>query len=192
MKKVKKRLDKKVSLSYFVQKQNKAQIWIETLIYTLIALIMIGAVLAFVKPKIQELQDKAIIEQSIELMEYINTKILSTTQTEGNKRVDKFIIKKGSLKIDGIEDKIVFEMESRYEYSEPGIEIREGNIIGNTEKKGKLSMVTLILDYKGLYDITYQEEDKIKTINKASTPYEISILNKGKSNNVTIIEIEIN
>ena len=42
----------------------KAQVWIETVIYTLIALALIGTVLAFVKPKIQEIQDKIVKIQS--------------------------------------------------------------------------------------------------------------------------------
>ena len=196
-----KRVDKKLLLYYFGTKQHKsnqrfslhcsgikqrkAQIWIETVIYTLIALVMIGAVLAFINPKIQELQDKAVISQSIELMEYLNSRILSTIHTSGNKRVDEFTIKKGTLKIEGIDNKIVFEMESRYEYSEPetsenpGAYVQEGNIIGHTKKKGKFSLVTLTINYNETYDLTYQGKDEIKTISRASTPYKISILNKG-------------
>ena len=45
--------------------KKNGQVWVETVIYTLIAFSLIAAVLAFVKPKIDELQDKAIIEQSI-------------------------------------------------------------------------------------------------------------------------------
>ena len=47
------------------EKGTKAQIWIETVIYTLIAFVILGAVLGFAKPKIEELQDKSIIEQSL-------------------------------------------------------------------------------------------------------------------------------
>jgi len=179
-------------------KNYRGQIWIETLIYTLIALILITAVLAFIKPKIQEFQDKAVIEQSIKLMEYINSQIESTIQTSGNKRLIEFTIKKGILKIDGIDDKIIFEIESRYEYSEPetsekpGAYIEEGNIIGHTKKKGKFNIVTLMINYSEKYDITYQEENKIKTISKASTPYKMSILNKDKSDDKIIIDIEVN
>ena len=37
------------------------QVWVETVTYTLIAIVMIGLVLSFAKPKIEELQDKTII-----------------------------------------------------------------------------------------------------------------------------------
>jgi uncharacterized protein (UPF0333 family) len=40
----------------FFAKNKRGQIWVETVVYTLIALVMIGLVLAFAKPKIEELQ----------------------------------------------------------------------------------------------------------------------------------------
>ena len=114
----------------------KAQVWIETVIYTLIAFIMIGAVLSIVKPKIEELQDKAIIEQSISMMQQIDEIIRVLIEGgPGNKRQIELGIKKGVLIIDGEKDKIVFEIESRHAYSEPGANISEGNLIINTEKK---------------------------------------------------------
>lgn len=168
----------------------RGQIWVETVVYTLIALVMIGLVLSFVKPKIEEIQDKAIIEQSIEIMEELNTIILLLIQGgPGNKRLIELGIKKGNLKIDGINDQIVFEMEGRYTYSEPGQDIYHGSIIAHTEKRGKFNKVNLTIDYSEDYDITYQGEDKLKTISKASTPYKLFISNKG--GNKTIIDIEI-
>ena len=38
--------------------KKRGQVWVETVIYTLIALALIGTVLAFVKPKVEEMQDK--------------------------------------------------------------------------------------------------------------------------------------
>ena len=52
-------------------KNKRGQIWVETMVYTLIAFALIGLVLAFVKPKIQETQDKAIIEQSVNILKDI-------------------------------------------------------------------------------------------------------------------------
>ena len=60
----------------------RGQIWIETVIYTLIAFFMIGIVLAFVRPKILEFQDKIIIDRSINLMDHLNNNILSIAQAE--------------------------------------------------------------------------------------------------------------
>ena len=74
------------------------QVWIETVIYTLIAFGLIAAVLAFVKPKIDEAQDKAVIEQSISMVKAVDSLIRETIQGgAGNKRILEISIKKGSL-----------------------------------------------------------------------------------------------
>ena len=59
-----------------MKRDKKAQVWVETVIYTLIAFIMIGTVVTFAKPKIEEIQDKVILEQSLKLINDINTVIL--------------------------------------------------------------------------------------------------------------------
>ena len=93
------------------------QIWIETVIYTLIAMIMIGAVLAWGKPKIEELQDKSIIEQTLGVFEDIDSQIQSAVEGgAGNKRVVEIGLKKGSIKI-WAEDVISYEMS--HEPSKP-------------------------------------------------------------------------
>src|SRR3989339_625134 len=97
----------------------RGQVWVETVIYTLIAFVMIGSVLAFVKPKVEEMQDKAIIEQSIGMMEDINTIVLSLVHGgAGNKRKIELGIKKGILMIDGQNNKLIFEIESGNTYTE--------------------------------------------------------------------------
>jgi len=168
----------------------KGQVWIETVIYTLIIFVMIGLVLSFVKPKIEEIQDKAIIEQSIGMLEDIDHLILSLIQGgPGNKRLIELGIKKGILKIDGINDKIIFEMESKCAYSELGKSISRGNIIAYTEKKGDSHIVTLTLDYHEGHDIKYKDKDELKLINKASVPYKVFISNEGGDK--TIINFEV-
>ncbi|MEN7982295.1 MAG: hypothetical protein ABFQ65_02520 [Nanoarchaeota archaeon] len=170
----------------------KAQIWVETVIYTLIAFVLIGTVLAFVRPKIEEFQDKVIIEQTLTAFEDINTMILSIVQGgAGNKRIIEMGLKKGILKIEGTTDKLVFEIESRYAYGEDKQNITVGNIITLTENKGKLNLVTLTLDYSERYDITYQNESMLKLINKAATPYKIAISNNGKENTKTKIDFKV-
>jgi len=74
----------------------RGQVWVETVIYTLIVLVLISSVLFFVKPKIEEMQDKVIIEQSIGMMEDINMIVLSLVQGGmENKRKIEFEIKQG-------------------------------------------------------------------------------------------------
>jgi hypothetical protein len=173
-----------------VKKNKKGQIWIETVIYTLIAFVMIGLVLAYAKPKIEEMQDKAIIEQSIEMIKGIDSTIL-TIGCQGNQRAIELGIKKGILKIDGENDLIIFEIESKHTYSEPNTNIVDGNLIIHTEKIGKLNIVNLTRDYSEVYDIKYQGEDKLKLISKSSTPYTMFISNSGGEDKI-IIDVEVN
>ncbi|MBU1129195.1 MAG: hypothetical protein KJ949_01025, partial [Nanoarchaeota archaeon] len=100
--------------------KKRGQVWVETMIYTLVAFALIAAVLFFVKPKVEEIRDQALIEQSLEVMKYFDSTILELGQSvSGNKREIEVGIKKGTLLIDGENEKIVFEMKSKYEYSEP-------------------------------------------------------------------------
>lgn len=175
----------------FRPSQKRGQIWVETIIYTLIAFALIGLVLAFVKPKIEEIQDKGVIEQSISILEDIDL-IIKTLGDPGNQRIIDLGISKGVLNIDGENDKIFFEIESRHIYSEPGKNVTIGNIIVFTEKKGKINDVTLTRDYQGEYDITYENRDELKKISKTSTSYTLLIANKGENAlNKTIINIGV-
>ena len=171
--------------------RKRGQIWVETIIYTLIAFALIGLVLAFVKPKIEEIQDRSVIEQSISILEDIDL-IINTLGDSGNQRVITLGISKGVLDIDGENDKLFFEIESRNIYSEPGKNVTIGNVIVFTEKKGRINEVTLTRNYKGEYNITYQNMDELRKISKASTPYTLLIANKGKDSlNKMIINIEV-
>jgi len=170
------------------------QIWIETVIYTSIALLMIGLVLTYAKPKIEEFQDKAVLEQSLEMFKAIDNTI-KTIGVAGNTRFVETGIKKGSLKIDGENNKIIFEMESQYQYSELGRDIlypSDNRIITRTEKVGGLNKVSFTINYTAEnIDITYQEKDEFKTLNKAPTPYNLLISNNGKSGENTLIDISL-
>lgn len=172
--------------------KKRGQIWVETVIYTLIALSMIGAVLAFVIPRVDEIQDKAIIDQSVDIINNINNIILSVVQGgPGNKRLIEIRIRKGTLSIDGNLDEIKFEMDSSYIYSELGEQINIGSIVVETQKTGSANKVILTTSYS--YNLKYNNGDGSKTINQAAQPYTISIENKGKDDSgKTIININVN
>lgn len=182
----------KISCCNFFVKNRRGQIWVETVIYTLIAFVLIGLVLAFVRPEIEKLKDKSILEQSIEMMEDLDILISEVIQAgTGNKRVIKIAIRKGDLRLDGSDDKLVFEFEGKYIYSEPGESIQQGNLIVITEEVGKLGLVNITRDYSG-YNITYNGGDNLKIISKATTPYNLVISNSGKDESgKTVIDIEL-
>ena len=165
-------------------RNKRGQIWIETVIYTSIALLMIGVVLTYAKPKIEEFQDKIVLEQSLEMFRTIDKTILEIKGIAGNTRFVEIGLKKGSLQIDGGADKIIFEMESHYIYSQPGTDIVDtvgGRIVTHTREIGDTANVNFTIDYaKEKIDITYNEKEEFKTLNKAPTPYKLLISNNGK------------
>ena len=170
-------------------KSKRGQIWVETVIYSLIAFVMIGLVLTFANPKLQEIQDRAIIEQSINVMENLDI-LISNIGSPGNRRSIELNIQKGLLKIDGVNDLLLFEMESSATYSEIGAEINHGEIIITTQSEGSEEIVTLMRDYSSQYNITYEGKDELKELSKSPTPYKLLISNKG--GNKIVIDIEVN
>jgi type II secretory pathway pseudopilin PulG len=171
-------------------KNRKGQVWVETVIYLLIAFVMIGLVLSFIKPKIEELKDKAIIEQSIQILQDIDNSILNIGSS-GNKRLFEIGIKKGSLTIDSEDDTIIFEIDSTYQYSEPGQPVQTGNIQALTVENGRNSKVTLKRDFSEGYNITYNGEEVNKTLSQASNPYKVFITNEGTSSNKIAIDFSV-
>jgi type II secretory pathway pseudopilin PulG len=171
--------------------EKRGQIWVETVIYTLIAFALMGLVLAFVVPKVKEIQSKGIIDQSIGVLQDIDS-LIRGLGGPGNQRVLELGIQEGSITIDPTNEKIFFNLESNYQYSEPGKSISVGGIDVFTETKGKLNLVTLTLNYSGEYNINYQGGEEIKTLSKAPVPYRISISDQGQdASGKIIINIEV-
>lgn len=179
-------------------KNKTGQVWIETVIYTLIALAMIGMVLAFVKPKIEQMQDKLVIENSLKVLEDMNVIILDVRKVSGNQRTFDLGIKKGSLTLDAEHDKIIFEIESKYRYSQPGEKIKSGSVEVLTEEivSKKDYKTNLTLDYSNSgYDLLVKGLPPYgkKQITQSSSLYKIFIVNEGKSttNQKTILEFDV-
>ena len=171
---------------------NCGQIWVETVIYTLIAFSLMGLVLAFVIPKIQEIQDKGVIAQSKKVLNDIDALIKEIRGSPGNQRILELGLNKGSLTIDAASDRIFFELESKYQYSQPGENVSEGSIIVNTQEKTNNNLLTLTLNYTGENNLTYQGRETSKTITKAPIPYKILIADIGKdSTGNPIINLEV-
>jgi len=77
-----------------------AQVWIETVLYTLIGLALIGLALGFIIPKVNEARDKSLVEQSISSLSTLDEKINEVIQRgPGNRRTADFSMKKGELYI---------------------------------------------------------------------------------------------
>ncbi len=167
------------------------QVWVETVIYTLISFSLMGLVLAFVIPKIQENQDRGIIEQSIVVLQNIDS-LIRNLGGPGNQRLLELGINKGTMTIDAQNDKIFFNLESRYQYSQPGETVNVGKITVQEEKKGNINILNLTLNYSGNYNLTYQGLKGTKAITASSVPYSISISGVGQDNSgKPIVNIEV-
>jgi len=161
-------------------RNKRGQVWVETVLYTLIGLALIGLVLGFVTPRINQAKDKLIVEQALDSLNSLDEKINSAAQVPSNVRQAEFTMKRGELIIDGLNEKIIFIVDDlSHPYSEPGVEIDAGRVKVKSEKLKKKSKVTLTLDYLGRYNISYDGKSEEKTFTQSGTPYLLSITNKG-------------
>ncbi len=172
-----------------ILKNRSGQIWIETVIYTLIGLALIGLVLAILTPKIKEFKDKTVIEETISLLNIFDSKINDVLAAPGNKRKIQMTIDKGTLGVNSTGDSFKFVLvQSRVKYSEPGITIGIGRINVTTEIAGENYKVTLELNYNHNLTFGGQETD-VKEFTPATIPYNIFIENKGLLNGKYVIDL---
>lgn len=156
------------------------QVWVETVIYTLIGLAIMGLILAMAKPKIDQKKDEIVIEQAIEAMRNINEKIYEVQRAAGNRRAVDLKIGRGKLTVDTDNDEIRWEMDVSYEYSQDGVAVPLGGLNVTTVESTPWK-VTLSMDYA--VDIQYDNQSVgAKDISEAPTPYRLIIENKGKNN----------
>lgn len=166
---------------------NKGQVWVETVIYTLIGLAVIGLVLAAALPKINARKDEIMIEQSIEALGNIDDKIYEVQRASGNRRVIDLEVRKGALVIDMEADTISWELESRFEYSEVGVSVPLGrlNVMTTSEDPWK---VELKLSYE--MDLRFNGNNfGTHRIDVSPTPYKFIIENVGKEDGNIVIDL---
>ena len=169
-------------------KMKRGQVWVETVIYTLVGLALIGLVLAVVTPKINEYRDRAIIEQTLESLELLDTKINEVLRSIGNAREVEFSLKRGDIYFNNSGDSISYVLEdSRVIYSQPGEETSVGRFIVLTEKGNKAHKVSITLNYD--IDIVTDANGEIKKFSAAAVPYKFLILNNGTVNNRVVVVI---
>ncbi len=160
-------------------RSKKSQIWIETVIYTLIGLAIIGVLLAFLTPEIKERQDKIILEQSLNMIKNFENQIRDVVfYGAGNSRNIEFQTKKGTLMINSKNNSIKFFMDSNHQYSELNESVEIGKIKSLTKQKGEIFEVSFILNYTE--NITWNNKEQEKIFQPTPTPYKINIINKGK------------
>jgi len=172
--------------------ERRGQIWVETVVYTLIGITIIGLVLAAIKPKIDEKKDEIAIGQAIEALNDIDSKIYAVQVATGNKRAIELKVGKGEMILNVEEDYISWEMESSFEYSQEGIDVSLGKMNVTTTSLGSdLWKVRLFLDYSTI-DLKYENNNQPPEhkFGSVAVPYKIIVENRGPNNNQeTIIDI---
>ena len=169
----------------------RGQIWVETVIYTLIGLSLIGIVIALVMPKIGEFKDKSTIEQTIEVLNLIDSKVNEVLAAPGNVRYVKLKMRRGELLINGTSDEIVYELSGiDTKYSETNVPIEIGSVSILTNETGANYKVTLSLNFSNYY-LTYVGGDVVEKFSGVSIPYEFIILNNGTSSSGEKTQIDI-
>jgi len=162
------------------KKNCSGQIWVETVIYTLIGLAIIGVLLSLVKPAIEEKKDQVLLEQSLDILNSIDSEIEDVKYYGvGNSRTIEIKIRKGELSVEPDEDSIKFVMESEYMYSEPEQVVEIGRIKALTKKKGKIYEVHLVLNYSNSINLTWEGKETTKIFQASPTPYMVRVTNVG-------------
>ncbi len=165
------------------RKRNKfGQVWIETVLYTLIGLALIGLVLAFALPKITNAQDKIIVQQTISSLKNLDQTINNVLSSgEDNVRQYEISFKRGEFYIDGESDEIYFLIKDLKEfYSEKDFIVKDGRVeIISRGEEGNVE-VELKLNYENYANIKFNGEDKIERINMAATTYNFFVSNEGR------------
>jgi len=159
--------------------EKRGQVWVETVIYTLIGLTIIGLVLAAALPKINAKKDEIMIDQAIQALGNIDDKIYEVQRALGNRRTIDLNVGKGKLIIDMGGDKISWVMDSSFKYSEPGVPIPIGSLNVTTREADPWE-VSLELNYG--VDIRFNNQTTgTKELDSAPTPYKLIIENIGNN-----------
>jgi type II secretory pathway pseudopilin PulG len=174
------------------KRKNRGQVWIETVLYTLVGVAIIGILLAIAKPKIDSYRDRAIIEQTMESLNLIDEKITSVMNAPDNLRMVDLKISKGEFQVLTKKDVISWTIDSSYQYSEPGQEVRFGNVKILTEGLGPWK-VTMKIDYNGMLNLTAKDSSDANNLKLESspTPYSLAIQSFGSTNSLPGVKIYV-
>ncbi len=162
------------------------QVWIETVVYTLVGLSLIGLVLAFVIPKVNEYRDRSVIENTISALNVIDGKINEVLEAPLNTRVVDMTLKRGDMYFDAQNDSVYFILEdSKVAYSEVNEPVSIGRITAFTEKKtDDVYRIRLIIDYA--FNLDYEGNQSAKKYSPASVPYRFSFTNQGSAEEASL------
>jgi hypothetical protein len=158
--------------------KKRGQVWIETVIYTLIGLAIMGMVLAVAKPKIDEFATMKNVDQTLEAMQNIDAKIIESLAAQANQRTADVKVSKGTLFFNLTESRIYWIVEASYKYSEENMPITKGAFTVTTYRDDGWK-VRIEKSYPNL-DFEFDDRtDGIRELQPAPTPHKLIMLNNG-------------
>ena len=169
----------------------KGQVWIETTLYALIGLALIGMVLAFVTPKIAAAQEKVMIEQTISSLQSFDNIIFDvSTQGPGNRRTYEIKFNRGELEFDTKNSTVTFKFDNlKGKYSQINSSIKMGAVGVLTLAQQKNYAVYLTLNYNSSVQFTINDKNDSKAYSAAPTSYRFVVSNEGSYGTKTLIDV---
>ena len=156
----------------------RGQVWVETVVYTLVGLAILGLLLAATKPKLDKMRDESLINQAIESLGVINEKVYEAAQTTGMRVRYDLEIGKGAFYVDGTNNSLYWVIPSSLKYSEEDIAVNIGTTMTVTTTSADPWQVKIEMPYSK-FDIKFDSEDDVKEYRESGTPYLFTIENEG-------------
>jgi type II secretory pathway pseudopilin PulG len=161
-------------------------VWISTILYTMISLAIIGLLLSVIQPKISQVRDSIIIDQTKASLTKIDAIVLDVTGGTNSKQYSEFRLGKGNIIISGPNNSISWVYDAKYKYSEVNRTIRyASSIYETTDQIGDMYRITLKLNYSDI-DLRYNDQETDKILQAGSIPYKLWFENKGPYIDVTV------
>jgi len=172
-------------------KGKKADIWISTVLYTLISLAIIGTLLGVVRPRIDEMRDHYLIDQTIGALNQIDKTVTSVKTAQGMRLPVEFQLSRGILIFNTTSKIIQWSLpDSRYQYSETGFPVSIGKLSLKTSNTSSDRWNILVqLNYSDII-FTVNNQSIPKTYQSSSRVYSIWAENKGTDPATSMLKID--
>ena len=159
-------------------REKQGQVWMETLLYTAVGLAIIGVVLSFTVPKLEQNKERALVSKQIADLKRLDAAILDIANSPiDSTKTYELSLERGALIIDGLENSITSSLESSTRYSEPGVAVQDGRVsVLTTQIDKKSYRIVMRTTYQSFgVNLTANRADKSIEFTQAPTPYVLEI-----------------
>lgn len=164
----------------------RGQVWVETVVYTLIGLTILGILLVASKPKLDEMKDRNLIDQAINSLGKIHEEVENVgSRARGNVRKIELNVGKGAFYINGTGDSLYWEIETGFMFSEENAYFTIG-VANVTTIRASPWKTKLKVEYPN-YNITFNEQNNETEFFESSAPYTFYVERLGVDENGKVI-----